>query len=116
MHMQMQSWFDIFGLSEKDQEDMEGMLSSAAYLSSLVQKEVDNGIPPERIAIAGFSQGILICVCVCIIDMYVWERIAIVGYLDICIGICIINMYVSCICMYGNALPLRVSRKEPGQD
>jgi phospholipase/carboxylesterase len=53
----MPSWFDLFGLSENDKEDVESMMSSAAYLSSLVQKEIDNGILPERIAVAGFSQG-----------------------------------------------------------
>lgn len=53
----MPSWFDIVGLSADDQEDTDGTLSSAAYLASLVQKEISEGIPPERIVIAGFSQG-----------------------------------------------------------
>jgi predicted esterase len=66
VYVQMPSWFDLFGLSEKDQEDVEGMCSSAAYLSSLVQKEIENGIPPERIVVAGFSQGMYTHVCMCV--------------------------------------------------
>lgn len=33
------------------------MLVSRAYLSGLIQAEIDNGIPAERIVLGGFSQG-----------------------------------------------------------
>ena len=58
MGMEMPAWFDIKSLDPDDlQEDVEGMLESAAYVMGLVQKEIENGIPPERIALVGFSQG-----------------------------------------------------------
>lgn len=56
MGMAMNSWFDIFGLTGDDDEDTNGILSSAAYLKRLVQKEISAGIPADRIVLAGFSQ------------------------------------------------------------
>ena len=38
-------------------EDEAGILRSQKYIHSLVQSEIDDGIPSERIALAGFSQG-----------------------------------------------------------
>jgi phospholipase/carboxylesterase len=58
MGMEMPAWFDINSLDPTDlKEDAEGILESAAYVMGLVQKEIENGIPPERIALVGFSQG-----------------------------------------------------------
>lgn len=57
MGMAMNSWFDIFGLSADADEDTTGILSSAAYLKGLVDKEIAAGIPASRIVLAGFSQG-----------------------------------------------------------
>ena len=54
----MPAWFDIESLDPDDpREDVDGMLESAAYVMGLVQREIENGIPPERIALVGFSQG-----------------------------------------------------------
>lgn len=41
----------------RENEDAEGIKASAAYLTSLVKKEIDDGIPPNRILLGGFSQG-----------------------------------------------------------
>ncbi|KEY66034.1 hypothetical protein S7711_06941 [Stachybotrys chartarum IBT 7711] len=38
-------------------DDAPGILASRAYLHSLVQDEVSNGIPSERVVLGGFSQG-----------------------------------------------------------
>lgn len=38
-------------------EDAPGILASRAYIHSLVQDEVSNGIPSERVVLGGFSQG-----------------------------------------------------------
>lgn len=40
-----------------DKEDRQGFDSSAARINQIVQKEIDAGIPPNKIVIAGFSQG-----------------------------------------------------------
>ena len=41
----------------RENEDAEGIRNSADYLSSLVQSEIDAGIPADRIVLGGFSQG-----------------------------------------------------------
>lgn len=41
----------------RENEDAEGIKASADYLNSLIQKEIDAGIPADRIVLGGFSQG-----------------------------------------------------------
>jgi len=55
--MQMPAWFDIRGLGPSAPEDEEGIVKAAAELNHLVDKEVEAGIPANRIVIGGFSQG-----------------------------------------------------------
>ncbi|KAK6171997.1 hypothetical protein SNE40_018405 [Patella caerulea] len=55
--MQMPSWFDIRGLSPDSPEDEEGIKQATAKLQALIAEEEKLGIPTERIAIGGFSQG-----------------------------------------------------------
>ncbi|KAK2038214.1 phospholipase/Carboxylesterase [Colletotrichum somersetense] len=60
--MRMPGWFDIKKLdgtveSLRESEDEPGILASAQYFRSLVQAEVDAGIPADRIVLGGFSQG-----------------------------------------------------------
>jgi len=50
-------WSDIYGLSSNDREDREGFDESAARVNTLLQQEIDKGIAPGRIVVAGFSQG-----------------------------------------------------------
>jgi lysophospholipase I len=38
-------------------EDEQGILRSQAYFHSLIQQEIDAGIPADRIVLGGFSQG-----------------------------------------------------------
>lgn len=60
--MPMPSWFDIRSLTppvmgQPSMEDEAGMLTSSRRISQLISDEVDNGIPSDRIVVAGFSQG-----------------------------------------------------------
>lgn len=41
----------------RENEDAEGIKASAEYLNSLIEKEISEGIPAERIVLGGFSQG-----------------------------------------------------------
>jgi phospholipase/carboxylesterase len=54
--MRMRAWYDILGFRGVA-EDEAGILASAAAVTRLVDREVDRGVPPNRIVIAGFSQG-----------------------------------------------------------
>jgi len=53
----MPAWYDVYGLTPVSQEDTAGIKNSQAYINALIQKEIDRGVPSERIALAGFSQG-----------------------------------------------------------
>jgi phospholipase/carboxylesterase len=55
--MSMRAWYDIVSLGLDDRADEAGILDSAARLEALVERERERGIPPERVVVAGFSQG-----------------------------------------------------------
>jgi phospholipase/carboxylesterase len=55
--MRMRAWYDIVGIGPSVQEDADGIRASAAAVSRLIDREGERGIPPERIVLAGFSQG-----------------------------------------------------------
>ncbi|PSR75439.1 Phospholipase/carboxylesterase/thioesterase [Coniella lustricola] len=60
--MRMPGWFDIVTLSGgiealRENEDEQGIKGSAEYLNTLIQQEVDAGIPSDRVVLGGFSQG-----------------------------------------------------------
>ncbi|GJQ84152.1 hypothetical protein Trydic_g2832 [Trypoxylus dichotomus] len=53
----MPSWFDLKSLDIGGPEDEEGIKSAAAYVHSMIEDEIERGIPANRIIIGGFSQG-----------------------------------------------------------
>ncbi len=53
----MPGWYDVSSLSIVEQEDEAGIRESSAILKQLCQAEEKKGISPERIVVAGFSQG-----------------------------------------------------------
>ncbi len=53
----MRAWYDIASPDLGLAPDLDGIARSAEYLRSLVAAQGDLGIPPERIVLAGFSQG-----------------------------------------------------------
>mmetsp|Transcript_88339 Transcript_88339/g.248826 ORF Transcript_88339/g.248826 Transcript_88339/m.248826 type:complete len:300 (-) Transcript_88339:29-928(-) len=56
--MAMPSWFDIASLDPKlFAVNPAGLADSVAYVQSLVQQQVDAGVPPGRVVLVGFSQG-----------------------------------------------------------
>ena len=55
--MQMRAWYDILGFSAQAKEDSAGIRASAAAVTELVDREIERGMPAERIVLAGFSQG-----------------------------------------------------------
>lgn len=61
MGMRMPGWYDIseFPVADisKRSEDEAGILRSRNTLHSLINAEVEKGIPAERIVLGGFSQG-----------------------------------------------------------
>lgn len=56
--MLMPAWYDIRELSLLNRgHDERGIKQSAAAITALIEREVQRGIPAERIVLAGFSQG-----------------------------------------------------------
>ena len=55
--MTMRSWYDILSLDSAGRADRDGLLKSSALLEDLIAGEIGRGIEPNRIVIAGFSQG-----------------------------------------------------------
>lgn len=53
----MRAWYDIYSLEEIVQEDIKGIKKSEEDVKLLIQKQIEIGIPPENILLAGFSQG-----------------------------------------------------------
>lgn len=53
----MRAWYDIKAIGVKAQEDETGIREAEQAISQLIQHEIDQGIPAERIILAGFSQG-----------------------------------------------------------
>lgn len=53
----MPAWYDLYGVTGSSKEDEAGIRHSQTYINLLIQKEIDRGVPANRIVIAGFSQG-----------------------------------------------------------
>jgi phospholipase/carboxylesterase len=53
----MRAWFDIRTADIGAEVDEKGIRASAKLVDDLIATEIDNGIAPERIVLAGFSQG-----------------------------------------------------------
>ena len=53
----MPAWYDILGTDLVRQEDAAGIRRSAVAIEALIAREVQRGIAPEKIVLAGFSQG-----------------------------------------------------------
>ena len=54
---QMRAWYDIIGIDRRSAEDFAGITASAKAIGDLIEAENQRGVPAERIALAGFSQG-----------------------------------------------------------
>jgi phospholipase/carboxylesterase len=53
----MRAWFDIFGLDRLAAVDGAGIRAAVETAAALIGREVKRGVKPDRILLAGFSQG-----------------------------------------------------------
>jgi phospholipase/carboxylesterase len=53
----MRAWYDILGFDRGAREDGAGIRASAAAVTALIDRELERGMPSERVVLAGFSQG-----------------------------------------------------------
>ncbi len=55
--MQMRAWYDIRGMQIDRDQDQQGIQDSLAAVHRLIDQQIESGIAPERLVLAGFSQG-----------------------------------------------------------
>jgi len=53
----MRAWYDVLNLNFSQPEDENGLRNSQRAIEALLEREQQRGIAPERIVLAGFSQG-----------------------------------------------------------
>lgn len=53
----MRAWYDILVSDLARREDQAGLRQSVAQVQALIDREIRRGVPPNRIVLAGFSQG-----------------------------------------------------------
>ncbi len=55
--MQMRAWYDILEMSFDRKVDQAGIKASVDLIHYLIENEINSGVKPENIFLAGFSQG-----------------------------------------------------------
>ncbi len=55
--MSMRAWYDILGFERGALEDTAGFRATDQEVGGLISREIERGIAPGRIVLAGFSQG-----------------------------------------------------------
>lgn len=55
--MVMRAWYDIYEMTLDRKVDMANIDESCCQVADLIQDQIDKGIAPSRIIVAGFSQG-----------------------------------------------------------
>jgi len=55
--MRMRAWYDIREANFNSRADLAGVRESQASVEALIAREVQRGVAPRRIVMAGFSQG-----------------------------------------------------------
>ncbi|MDO4682865.1 MAG: alpha/beta hydrolase [Lautropia sp.] len=53
----MRAWYDIRNADLAQREDEAGLRQSMAQINALIEREIERGIPSEKIVLMGFSQG-----------------------------------------------------------
>ena len=53
----MRAWYDIRDFDLANRADLQGVDESVAQVDALIAREAERGIPPQRLLLAGFSQG-----------------------------------------------------------
>jgi phospholipase/carboxylesterase len=55
--MRMRAWYDLKGLDRGAAEDPADFIATDAGLREIIDREMQRGVPSERIVLGGFSQG-----------------------------------------------------------
>lgn len=53
----MRAWYDVVSADLESRPDFDGISASQAFLEELIEQQLEQGIPLDRLILAGFSQG-----------------------------------------------------------
>jgi phospholipase/carboxylesterase len=53
----MPAWFDLYSLTDRSKEDAAGLANASQILQGIIENQIKLGIRPDKIVVAGFSQG-----------------------------------------------------------
>ena len=53
----MPAWYDLYSLTDRSKEDEAGLANASEILKGIITEQIDSGIEPSKIVVAGFSQG-----------------------------------------------------------
>lgn len=56
-HLPTRAWYDLYSLTDLDQEDKTGINTSESAIAQIIQNEITQGVCAKNIVLAGFSQG-----------------------------------------------------------
>lgn len=78
----MPSWFDIYEFGNPDaRQDEEGFFKSCEVMKTLIKKEIEKGIPPEKVILGGFSQGAAVSLATAsLLDFKIGGVVALSGF------------------------------------
>jgi phospholipase/carboxylesterase len=51
------AWYDLYSITDLEREDKTGINASESAITQIIQDEINQGISPKQILLAGFSQG-----------------------------------------------------------
>ena len=54
---EMRAWFDMFSLDRNNNTDESDLLTTVGWINQFIDQEIENGVPSNKILLAGFSQG-----------------------------------------------------------
>jgi phospholipase/carboxylesterase len=54
---EMRAWFDIRSFTPEGRADAAGLAEATRRVAGYIRREQESGVPPERVVLAGFSQG-----------------------------------------------------------
>lgn len=58
----MRAWFDMYSLDKADNAKEDDILITVGWITELIDKEIEQGTPANKILLAGFSQGGVIAI------------------------------------------------------
>jgi phospholipase/carboxylesterase len=54
---QMRAWYDLLSLDGNKTANEDDILSTVEWINQLIETEIESGVSPDKILLAGFSQG-----------------------------------------------------------